>query len=491
MATFKVRDKQTGKVFTVREKEQPKVAPKRSFAIPQLPSPGLQLAAPAIQAGVRALPEQGRDILQRIVGGLPATGQIAGGMAGRTVGTALGGIPGRVAGGAGAGILGAVGGERAKVIAENVLFGKKRDLTAGDLVSAAKTAAFGEALGVGVELAAVPLKAVGRIFAGASIKREAFDVGLKRGFKRLVNKEFIGRDTFPARLIDKVMNVIPKLKDRVGKQIGGFFKANPDIASELQDAPLVKRTILEKLSRPGKLFTDTGKLISERGRTGIVPAGKRLKELVNTNEQKVLNTLVKNITNKSDDFYTLENIWKMRVDVDDLINRGKGWSNQALGILDDVRGSLNDVLKSKSESLGRLFNQYHKIATMEDVVGSQMKTKGVLDRQKTMNFLSTVAKNKNKASRAELQVLDNMLGSDEKFLTEAMDYGISQIVEEGESATAESFFRTLFKIVTPEQINRVRIADILQRGSAAIGKGLRTTVPAAGASILRGLLKKQ
>ena len=427
--TFKVRDKTTNRVFTIREKAvaEPEIAPREEMP--------LAVRERAIDSPV--IPRRG--FLERTRGFLetaktkekelaPITGQVVGGLGGGVLGGFLGGPKGaaalsavggtvgrglgeleRVAGGRrplreaiGTGFAGAIGKGIAQFstlnIEERKTFGKEV------LKTGAIEAAFAP-LGFG---ASKVFKFVGRGIGKGLLGARVAARGFERGWKRILNPEFY-KGRVPKLIAQKMSTFFNRLTDVTGKTVSRVIKGKKGTI----DITEIKNNVRQLLPKGG----DPADLLE-------LTASKSQKNLIKEITDEIL-TLRGNRR-------TVNSLWNLRRKIDKTIF-SKRWTNDAQTYLHRVRESLNNPIKSSGDDVAEAFGRYSLVKEAESDLGSKFqaitgKNQEIYAR-KLESFISNLLSTNKDESIRLLRDLDDLLGVDDKIIEELLDLAASEAIE--------------------------------------------------------------
>ncbi len=418
--TFKVRDKQTGEVFTVRERE-----------------PSFQFGGGRLRPGVGAggaLPQVSR--LERFgkgfQRGLPTAGQIAGGFLGGIAGAPLGprGIAGAAALGGtlgrGVGRLEQVTGERLerefpgrRFVGEAVAGPIGRAVAEFSILDPEEKQRLGkEVLRTGaIEAILAPIGlGIGKFVSklGRGVTKELLgprvaERGFVRGFKQMLNPEFY-KGRVPKLVAQKMNNFFKRLTNVTGKATEKTIKAN-SITHNVADIKNNIRALLPASGNPADLLEIT--------------ASKAQKNLINEVTDEILKLKGNNRTTVA--------LWELRKKIDNAIF-DKRWTDDALNYLYRLRNTLNQPIKSASTDIAESFGRYSFVKEAERDLGRNFKAitgpnKEIYAR-KTESFIGNVLSTKKDETLRLLGDLDDLLGADDKVIQNLLDVAASETLEE-------------------------------------------------------------
>ena len=420
--TFKIRDKTTNRVFTIREKGalEPEIMPEETPLIEREKITPRQ----GILGRTRGFLEEAKTKIREVA---PTTGQIAGGLAGGIGGGILGGP-------VGAATLSAVGGTIGRGLGEleRVAGGRKpiretigaafgpigKGIAQFSTLNPEERKAFGkEVLKTGaVEAAFVPLgfgaskvfKFVGRGIGKGLLGARVAARGFERSWKKILNPEFY-KGRVPKLIAQKMNNFFSRLSDVTGKTVERVIKGKKRTIDITEVKNSVRR-LLPKSGNPADLLELT--------------ASKSQKGLIKDITDEIL-TLRGNRR-------TVNSLWNLRKKIDKTIF-SKRWTNDAQTYLHRVRETLNNPIKSSGDDVAEAFGRYSFVKQAESDLGKQFQTITGTNKEiyarKLESFISNVLSTNKDESIRLLKDLDDLLGVDDKIIEELLDLAASEAIE--------------------------------------------------------------
>lgn len=421
--TFKVRDKQTGEVFTVRERQE-----RQPFRF------GGALARPMAGAGGE-LPELSRA--ERFKRGLrqamPIAGQIGGGIVGGVlaaplgpkgiaVGAALGGTAGRALGRLEERVpperlraypfrsLAATAfGPIAKGITQfSVLDPEEKQNLGKEILKTGAIESIAAPIGFGISKG---ISALGRGVTGELLGKRVAQRGFERGFKNMLNPEFY-KGRVPKLVAQKMNNFFAKLSSVTGKSTDRLIRTKyKDVSLNITDIKSNIRKLLPASGNPADLLEITA----------------------SKSQRSLINELTDEVLKQKGNLRKLSSVWDLRKRIDKAIF-GKRWTDDALNYLYGLRRALNNPIKAVGTDVSESFGRYAFVKSAEKDLGRNFQAitgpnKEIYAR-KTESFIGNVLSTKKDETLRLLTDLDELVGADDRVIENLLDVAASETLEE-------------------------------------------------------------